>query len=165
MILETPEQLFAYELSALLDAERQLLETLPTMATESGNEAAQSALQHHQAETQQQAQNLQQCFQHLGQEPQDVPCLVIQALMEEHDEFLEQEPSQVNITAFVVAACAKVEHYEIACYKNLIQTANFLNQHAIVGLLQQNLQQEEAMAQRVEHLASQLGQQTILAAR
>jgi ferritin-like metal-binding protein YciE len=50
----------------------------------------------------------------------------------------------------IATAAAKVEHYEMACYRNLIATAERFDQPAVSDLLRRNLEQEERTAEKVE---------------
>jgi ferritin-like metal-binding protein YciE len=50
----------------------------------------------------------------------------------------------------IAGACAKVEHYEIASYRGLIEGAKLMNNSQVLALLQQNLQQEEQTAMKIE---------------
>jgi len=62
---------------------------------------------------------------------------------------------------FDLGRAYKTEQYEIASYTGLIEKCNFMGQNDCAQLLQQNLQQEQAMAQRVSTLSQQLGRQLI----
>lgn len=56
-----------------------------------------------------------------------------------------------------VAGAAKTEHYEIATYTALVQMAKDLGERDAAALLKENLDQEKAMAKRVEAIAKELG--------
>jgi ferritin-like metal-binding protein YciE len=62
---------------------------------------------------------------------------------------------------FDLGGASKTEYYEIASYKGLLEKATMMGQQQVTQLLQQNLQQEEAMARKVEQLSKQLGKQMI----
>lgn len=51
----------------------------------------------------------------------------------------------------------KVEHYEIAAYKSLIQLAQQAGLSDAVSLLKQNLSEEQEAAAKLEILAEKLG--------
>lgn len=51
----------------------------------------------------------------------------------------------------------KVEHYEIAAYKSLIQLAQQAGLSDAVSLLKQNLSEEQETAAKLEILAEKLG--------
>lgn len=159
MAVQVPEQLFMHELGDIYSAEQMILQMLPKMAQESSNQQAINAYNEHEKQTRQQVQNLQQCFQILGQQPPQVTCYAIAGIMQEHDTFLKDNPSQNILTLFDLGGANKVEHYEIVSYKSLIAQANLLGESQCVTLLQQNLQQEEWMAHTVEQIEHQLAPQ------
>ncbi len=161
MPMNTPQELFLHELGDIYDAEQRVLQMLSTLAGESMDPQAKRAYQVHEQETRQQIQNLEQCFQILGQQPQRTPCLAVQGLKQEHDSFLKDNPSGNLLTMFDLDAAFKTEHYEIASYLGLMEKAQLMGFPQVAQLLQQNLQQEEAMVQRVQQIAQQLGQQQI----
>jgi len=157
--MQTPQDLFLHELGDIYDAGNRILQILPALAQESNDQQAQQAYQRHLQETQQQIQNLDQCFQILGAQPQREACYAVQGLKQEHDAFLQEQPSSQLITMFDLGAASKTEYYEIASYTGLIAKAQLMGQQQIASLLQQNLQQEQNMAQTVQQIAQQLGQQ------
>jgi ferritin-like metal-binding protein YciE len=161
MPMKDPQELFLHELSDMFDAEQRISKMLPLMAKENENSQVKSGFEHHEKETQQQIKNLEQCFQILGAKPEKASCYAVAGMKQEHDSFLKEEPAPELLMMFDLGGAAKTENYEIASYKGLIEQAQFMGQQQIVQLLQQNLQQEEAMAAKVEKLSSQLGKQVI----
>jgi ferritin-like metal-binding protein YciE len=164
MPMQSPKELFVHELSDIYDAEQRIAKILPELARESTSSQAKGAFERHEQETLHQIQNLEQCFQILGTKPAKTPCTAITGLKQEHDSFLKENPSAEILTMFDLGAASKTEYYEMASYKGLIEKANLMGLQQLVQLLQQNLQQEEAMAQRVESISRQLGQQAIQSA-
>ncbi|HST87877.1 MAG TPA: DUF892 family protein [Ktedonobacterales bacterium] len=162
MPMTSPSDLFLHELGDIYDEENRLLQILPALASEVDNQQVKQAFQQHLQETQQQVKNIEQVFQLMGQQPKRETCAAIQGLKQEHDTFMKQEsPSPQITTMFDLGAAAKTEHYEIASYEGLIAACQLMGQQDCAQLLRQNLQQEQAMAQRVSQLSKQLGQQMI----
>ncbi len=159
MAITSPQELFLHELSDMYDAEQRISKMLPVMAKECQDPQVKSAFEHHLEETQHQIQNLEQCFQALGAKPEKASCDAVAGMKKEHDSFLKEEPSAEILTMFNLGGASKTEHYEMASYKGLIEKATLMGQQACVSLLQENLQQEEAMAKKVEKISKQLGQQ------
>lgn len=159
MNVQTAQDLFFYELCTMYDAEQKLVQILPELAKESQDRQVSEAFLQHQQETEHQVQNLEQCFQILGRSPMSVECHTVAGLKKDHDNFAAQKPSPEVQTMFNIAAGSKSEHLEIATYQGLIQAANMLGYQQCVPLFQQNLQQEEATAKKLEGLARQFGQQ------
>ena len=161
MAVQSPTQLFLEEMGSMYSAEQIILQMLPQLAKESNNQQATNAFQMHEQETRQQIQNLEQCFQILGERPPKVACYSVAGLKQDHDEFVKENPSQDILTDFDLGATCKTEYFEMASYKGLIDKANMMGQTQVVNLLQQNFQQEQAMAQRAEQLCRQVDQQII----
>lgn len=161
MAVQSATDLFMSELGDIYSAEQMILQVLPQLANESDNPQASQAFQQHEQETRQQIQNLEQCFQLLGQRPPNTPCYAIAGMKQEHDTFLKENPSKAILTAFDLGAADKTEYYEMASYKGLIEKAMLMGQQQIAQLLRQNYDQEMAMSQRVEGISRQLGQQMI----
>lgn len=159
MAMQNIKQLFQFELGDMYDAEQRIVQMLPQMANECKDGQVKSALQHHEQETRHQIQNLEQCFKAIGTSPQRNTCHAIAGLKQEHDTFLKEQPSENLLTMFDLGGAAKTEHYEIASYKGLIEKANLIGEKDCARLLQENLSQEEQMAQKVEQISRQLGKQ------
>ncbi|HEU5199605.1 MAG TPA: DUF892 family protein [Ktedonobacterales bacterium] len=159
MAIQNVQQLFVHELGDIYDAEQRILQMLPQMANEASDGQVKSAFQYHEQQTRQQVKNLEQCFQMLGEQPKRTSCQVIAGLKQEHDSFVKENPSSEMLTMFDLGGAAKTEHYEIASYQGLIEKANLLGKKDCVQLLQQNLSQEEEMAQKITQISKQMGKQ------
>lgn len=164
MPMQTAQDLFLYELGDIYDAEGRIAQMLPSLASECTDAQVRNAFQYHEQQTRQQIQNLSRCFQLLGTQPPSVTCAVVQGLKQEHDSFLRENPTPDVLTVFDLGAGAKTEHYEIASYQGLVEKASMMGQQQIARLLQQNLSQEQEMAQKVSQLSQMLGQQQAQAA-
>jgi len=70
---------------------------------------------------------------------------------------MKEKPSANILTLYNLGAGAKSEHYEIASYQGLIEQATLMGQMQCVQLLEQNLKQEEAMAEKVSRLSHKIG--------
>jgi ferritin-like metal-binding protein YciE len=159
MAMQNIKQLFQFELGDIYDAEQRIVQMLPQMANECKEGQVKSAFQQHEQQTRQQIQNLEKCFQAIGTSPQRSTCHAIAGLKQEHDTFLKEQPAENILTMFDLGGAAKTEHYEIASYKGLIEKANIMGEKDCVRLLQENLSQEEEMAQKVEQISRQIGKQ------
>jgi ferritin-like metal-binding protein YciE len=145
----------------MYDAEQRIMQMLPQMANECSNTEVKNALEYHEQQTRQQINNLEQCFQVLGSQPERVSCQAIIGLKQEHDTFVKEKPAEPILTMYDLGGAAKTEHYEIASYRGLVEKATLMGQKDCARLLQENLRQEEEMAQKVEQISRKLGQQMI----
>ncbi len=155
--MQTAHELFLHELSDMLDAEQKLVEALGKQAEESSRPDLQKAFSQHQQQTQKQVERLQQVFESLEEEAEDAECKGIKGIVEEHDEFIEEEgPSEDLIDIFNAGAACKVEHYEIAAYSSLIQMATLMGHKKAVRLLNQNLKEEQQTLKKMEGFVKKL---------
>jgi ferritin-like metal-binding protein YciE len=157
MPLTTPRELFVHELSDAMSAEQQILKMLPELQKEALNHEVQEALKTHEDETRQQITNIKEVFRQLGETPEATTCYAVQGLAEEHKALHKEQPSPEILEMANLGAAAKTEHYEMAMYTGLVQMAKDLGENDAAQLLQDNLDQEKAMAVRVETLARELG--------
>jgi ferritin-like metal-binding protein YciE len=103
----------------------------------------QAQIQHHLAQTEKQRERLEQCMDALGEEPSAVKDTALAALgnmMSLSNAMAEDEILKNTFANY------SFEHYEIAAYKSLLTLCEIATQRSIVPLLQQSLDEEEAMA-------------------
>ena len=159
MTLATPHELFVHELADAMSAEQIILKMLPELAREARHPEVKQAIQEHERETRQQVQNLEQAFKQLGEKPEPTTCYAAEGLQKEHEALHEEQPTPEILEMANLAGAAKTEHYEIATYTALVQMARDLGQREVATLLRENLDQEKAMAKRVEALSKELGKE------
>jgi ferritin-like metal-binding protein YciE len=155
--MQTAHELFIHELQDMLDAEQQLVEALGTQAEESSRPDLQKAFQSHQAQTEKQVERLQQVFESIDEEAEEVECKGIRGLIEEHDHFKEEEePAEDIMDIFNVGAAEKVESYEICAYESLIRLADQMGHTKASKLLNQNLKEEQATLKKMQAFSKKL---------
>ena len=147
---------FLHELGDLLDVEVRLAQMLPELAQEVQDLEIKNAFSHHAAEAQQQARNLERCFALLGVQPEYTASFFMERLRKEHDQFLHNQPSSTFLAMFDVKGIARTVRYKIASYQGLITQAYLMGQRECLWLLQQNLKQEESMAQTLALFSREL---------
>ncbi|GIV96541.1 MAG: YciE/YciF family protein [Herpetosiphonaceae bacterium] len=153
-----------YDLGNVYDAEHQFLEAMRTMEKQSSSDNVKSLLQQHIRQTEQQIQNLEQVYQTMGQQPKRVKCEGADGLVSEAQKVMkETSGNPALMDAAMAGAWARVEHYEIASYRGLIDGARTMGNNQAVRLLEENLNQEEQTAQKVEQNVPQLLKQAMSA--
>ncbi|RCV49153.1 YciE/YciF ferroxidase family protein [Marinitenerispora sediminis] len=157
MRLDTPKDLFLYELSAMYDGEKKIVTMLDEAASNVRDDRLVEMFAEHKKETQEQIKNLEQCFKALDASPHKVGCAAIDGIHKELTEFLKQKPSDDVRTMFVLGGATKVEHYEIATYRGLVEKAMCLGHNDCAQLLQTNLVQEEETAGKLERCGHDMG--------
>jgi ferritin-like metal-binding protein YciE len=159
MPIGTTRELFVHELSDAMSAEQQILKMLPELQQEALNAELKQALKAHEGETRQQVKNLETVFKQIGEKPEETTCFGVKGLADEHKALHEEQPSPEMLELANVSGAAKTEHYEMVMYTGLVQMAKDLGERDAAQLLKDNLDQEKAMAKRVEALSKELGKQ------
>ncbi len=154
--MQTAHEFFIHGLNEMLDAENQILEALAEQAQESTRPEIRKGFEQHRAQTERQIQRLEQCLQSIGEGGEEAECAGVRGLVQEHDDFKEEDPSEEILDIFNVGAAAKIEHYEIASYESLIRLAQLMNHRKAVQLLSQNLREEQQMLKKVEGISKKL---------
>ncbi|HEU5430325.1 MAG TPA: DUF892 family protein [Thermomicrobiales bacterium] len=157
--MQTPQDLFAHELSDMLSAGRIIVQMLGDAEGMVQNPQLRQDIQRRRQESEQHIRNDEQVFQPLGLQSPKIEC---KGMMGIYDEL--KDGKKVNLPPMaqdelVAGGAAKIEHYEIADSTSLIDQGRALGQTDAVRLLQQNLQQEERMPRAVDQAAQKLTQQ------
>jgi ferritin-like metal-binding protein YciE len=151
-------ELFEHELKDIYDAESKLSRELEGMAKKAGDEGLVEAYLEHKQQTDGQIKRLEDVFGLVDKKPSREPCHGINGLLKEFKSFVaDEKPSPELLDVFAIGASLKVEHYEIASYKSLIQLAKQAGLGAAVLLLERNLSEELETADKLEVLAERLG--------
>jgi ferritin-like metal-binding protein YciE len=164
MAVNDLNQLLKHELGDLLYAERVFLKGLKQMAKQTSNSVIADRIVQHAEETQGHIENLERAFETIGYKPRAQKCDGALGLDEERKSFMEEEePSEEVLEAFNLGSGLRVEHYEIAGYRSAIALAKQTGNIEAAQYLNQNLEQEVAMARFIEEQSSSalqnLGQQ------
>lgn len=157
--MQTPQDLFIHELSAMHDAELTFAKTLKEAQGLVQDPTLQQGLAMHAEQSQQHAQRLQQVIETMGAQPHPVKSHAAKGMQKELKEAISANPSPQVIDGLATGGAAKTEHFEIAAYTGLIEKARAMGQPQIAQLLEQNLQDEQQMLQQVEQISQKLTQQ------
>lgn len=160
MTTDSTEKLLVDGVQELYYMEQQLVDALEELSEQSENENLKEAFSEHREETQQHVERLEQVFEKLGEEPETKEERVIDALIQEHDEFSQENEGEV-LDRYNMAAGQKTEHYEIAAYGNLTSIAGKLGHDEAADLLEESLREEEEALEEVTQASEQFDQQEI----
>jgi ferritin-like metal-binding protein YciE len=163
-VLNSPEGLFLYEVSGMYDGEQRIAQMLSEVAGQVQDENLAQMLRTHEQETRRQITNLERCFEALDAEPQQVTCAAIEGIRTEYEEVVAQQPSPDVLTMFVLGSAMKVEHYEIATYRGLVDKAMLMGETECAQILQTNLVEEEETAGKLERLSHEMSQRMLATA-
>jgi ferritin-like metal-binding protein YciE len=136
------DELFLANLASALRMENTVEKMLGTLADEAQSAELTRQLRHHREETHAQIRNLQQVFRALGKEPDESPCLPIDAIEKQGQVLLKLADESIKDDV-ILAGCAETEHLEIAVYESLIAPAGAMGHGDVVALLRENLEQEQ----------------------
>jgi ferritin-like metal-binding protein YciE len=156
MKLHTLEDLFLHELRDLYNAEHQITKALNKLIKKAMSPELQSALEEHLTETEDQIERLDRIFEILDQRAKGIKCHGMEGLLTEGNELLSEDADPPVQDAGLIASCQKVEHYEMAGYGTVRTWAQILGQEEIAQLLQQTLDEEKAMDERLNQIAEHI---------
>lgn len=147
-------ELFVEELKDIYWAEKHLTKALPKMRRAASTEELAGAFETHTAQTEEQIDRLEECFQMLDMPARAKKCEAMEGLVKEAESAIEDTPkgSMVRDAALIISA-QKVEHYEIASYGSLVQLAKTMGRNDIAELLAVTLEEEKETDQLLTELA------------
>ena len=158
--MSDPRELFLHELGDVLYAERTLVKALPKLQEEASDDELRMGFEQHLEETRQHVKNVEKAFEALGEKATAEKCPGIEGIKKEHDDFVAKEsPSQEVLDSFLTGAGARTEHYEIAAYEGLIETATALGENDVVKLLNENLEHEKNALETMKSIGKRLAKQ------
>jgi ferritin-like metal-binding protein YciE len=158
--LHNTEETFDFKLGSALTMERNVLEMLGDLERKSHSDQLKQQFRHHADETRQQIDNIVESFRARGKEPDDSPCLVIHAIDTEARANIARADDDL-VDDVILSGAAETEHFEIAMYETLITHAQALGATQVVGLLSQNLEQEQHTLDEVRRASQQIVQQQV----
>ncbi|MEJ7711710.1 MAG: ferritin-like domain-containing protein [Pyrinomonadaceae bacterium] len=162
--IKTLDEKFKHELGDIYDAEHQFLDAQREMLPKATTPSVRRLLEQHIGQTEQQIGVLERAFAALGEEAERIKCQGAAGMVAENKKTLKDVSSSAALTDLSIAAgSVKVEHYEIVAYRSLIATAQAMGQTKVAALLQKNLAQEEATAQKIEAGLAKLNEQALAA--
>lgn len=153
MKINTLQDLYIEELRDIYNAENQLLKALPKMAGAATSEELRTALEDHFEQTKEHVERLDQIFESIGVPAKGKKCKAMEGLVEEGNELLEEEIAKHVLDAALIAACQRVEHYEIAVYGTLATFAKLLDREEDADLLGQTLDEEKEADEMLTDIA------------
>ncbi|MFL5912100.1 MAG: ferritin-like domain-containing protein [Gaiellaceae bacterium] len=142
MQLQSLDDVLVDQLGDLLDAEKQLVQALPKMASAASDEKLQKAFKEHLSETRDHVSRLEEIFGQLGKQPPSETCKAMQGLVAEGEEIISALGDPAAKDAALIAAAQRVEHYEIAGYGTAKTLADQLGHGDAKDLLDQTLDEE-----------------------
>lgn len=153
--ISSPRELFVDKLADMLQAEKQIEQTLPKMIEEASDEELRSGLEAHLEQTDEHVENLEQVFETIGEPPRTKECHGIEGLKREHEEAAGEVDPQL-LDSIVASSTAATEHYEVANYNTLITLARSVGERDAIPLLEKNLKQDKETLSEAESIGKRL---------
>lgn len=156
MKFDNLRELYIKELQDLYDAENQIIKALPKMIRGATAGSLSTALQDHLEATKEQAIQLEELFSKFEEKPGSVKCKGMEGLLKECEEVLKEDMDSEVKDAAIIAACQKIEHYEIAGYGTVRTYAHLLGDHQAAGVLEKILSQEKEADHKLTFAAEEI---------
>ncbi|MBX0294907.1 ferritin-like domain-containing protein [Haloarcula nitratireducens] len=160
MTTESVDELLVQGLQELYYTEQQLVDALETLSDQTDDEAASQGFSEHREETQNQVDRLEQVFDQIGEEPRTKEEQVVNALIEEHEQFARDNDGDV-LDRYNMSVGQKTEHYEIAAYGNVTSLAEKAGYDEAADLLSESLSEEEEALDEVTQASEEFDQQQL----
>jgi ferritin-like metal-binding protein YciE len=164
MAINSPADLFLYELSGMHDAEKKKATWKGEIVGQVRDGNLQQVVRIEQQEAQNKVKNLEGCFKALGTQPRDVPCLAVDGMRAEFQQFMSQNPSPETMQMYAVGSMIKSGHFGIGTYKGLIDKAMLMGDTRCGQLLQSNLVIDEESTGRLERIGHEMSMRVMATA-
>ncbi len=161
MAIQTPMDLFVYELSTILSVEQSKLQMAAKMEQMCQNLQVRQSLSREIPEIQRQITRIQECHRLLNVKPLNITDHAVDCMQHDLQEFIQQNPNQDNIDMYCLGMVLKLYHYEVAAYMGLVDKARQLGQTQVISLLEDNMNDERSSAQQFGQLSMQISAQLI----
>jgi ferritin-like metal-binding protein YciE len=154
MQLNSLQDLYVSQLKDVYDAEQQITQALPKMASAASTPELKDAFNKHLQQTRGQIDRLDKIFRDMDMSPGGKTCKGMKGLIEEGEEVLKANGDAKTKDAALIEAAQKVEHYEIATYGSLRTYADELGYDDAADLLQETLDEEGKTNKMLTDLAT-----------
>ena len=156
MKFSTLQDLYLEQLKDLHSAETQLITTWPKMAKAATKPELKSAFTTHLTQTKEQLVRLNKISTKLGKPFTGHTCAAMKGLIEEGNEWMEENAAPQVMDAGLIAAAQRVEHYEMAGYGSVHNFSQLLGEKEATGLLAETLHEAEAANKQLNVLAKSI---------
>jgi ferritin-like metal-binding protein YciE len=136
------KNLFISELKELLDAEQQLIKTLPSLIKAAESKELKEALTKHVNETETHENRILEIFGLLGVKEAGEKCEAMRSMIQDSSDTIKSLSKSPLRDAAIIAKVQNIEHYEISMYGTLRTFAKELELEDIELLLQETLNEE-----------------------
>ena len=153
MAIATLRDLYFDELSGLVDAERQIVRALLSLAEAAYARELREVLVRHAEESRLHLERLDLIFTHWGEARRSQPSIGLTGIVQESDDRLHATTTEDVRDAAVIAAAQRIEHYVLAGYASARTFARRLNRTDEARLLQETIDDERRADRRLTTIA------------
>lgn len=154
MALNTLEDMFVFQLEEMYYIENQLVDALDEMASDATNDKLEKGFEEHREETREHVRRVEEAFDALGRQPNRRESMVLDALIQERQQFHQEARDEHLRDLFDTVAGIKTERMEITGYQGLLVLANKLDlDDDVTDPLQDNLSSEKSALRELEALS------------
>ena len=154
MQVDDLDDMFVYQLQEMYAVEKKLVEVLGTLAEDATDDKLEKGFRDHQEETRNHVERVEEAFRALDRESEGSESLVLDAMIEERERFVEQTPRGELHDLFDLQAGIKTERMEITGYEGLLTLAEKLDLSGdVTDPLERNLDSEESTLNELEAMA------------
>lgn len=145
--------LYIDHLKDLYSAEDQIMDALPKVIAKASALKLKESLDDHLQQTIQHMERLDQILSALKTSPNGKKCAGMAGILEEGREVMaESMDSNELMDAALIAACRRVEYYEISAYGTIVAFAELLNETDALNLLMTTLDEEKRAQEKLTEL-------------
>lgn len=146
-------ELFVDQLKDILWAERAIVKALPDIVDKASSQELINALNEHREESMQQITRLENVFDLIKVKVDDEKCEAMKGILDEADDITDSLEEGPVRDAGIIAACQKIEHYEIATYGSLKSFANQIGEFEVSSILEETLAEEKDADKKLTEIA------------
>jgi ferritin-like metal-binding protein YciE len=152
-MIETLEEGLFAEIADALNAERQLLKTIPKLAQTAQLPRLRYVLERYVEVTEDHAERLERAFEMFGRKPQAETCEGMEGILNEAKEIAKKAGEGPVRDALIIASVQKLGHYKIAMYGTLCAWAEQTGEHDVLGMFEDSLYDEKMADRRLTRIA------------
>lgn len=147
--LESPQDLFQYQLRSALTMEEHSLQALDDLHSAARDSKVKKLFSHHADETKDQIANLKKSFELFDVKESTAPSPATTGIKTQAAGLLDKAATGLHTQIALMSALGN-EHFEISSYMSLILQAELLQLPDVAKLLQENLEQEKHTSEELE---------------
>jgi len=145
--------LLDHQIKDLYSAEKQMLDAFPAFIQAASDDKLVSQFQTHYDQTQDHMKHIQAICDELDVNPGNSKCKAMEGLIAEGEHMCKADAQSDVKDAGLIAACQRIEHYEISGYGTARHYADRLGLNSVSSKLKKILEQEQHADTSLNELA------------